>query len=521
MTRLAPAALHARYREWLVEPAPRPVEPGSAAWIALAALAGFCGWWLAHGTAWWGLQSGDAHDYAALARRIAAGEGFTSALVFPAELDFGATADHPSLRRAPLWPLILAAGFRLGGVEPWVAHVLQLLFSVATVAAAAALAAALAGRAVGLAVGLVVAATPQLAAYGLDAISELPFACAVTTALLLMARRARGLWIGVACGLAYLLRYNGALLLPGALLVIAARAAPLRPLVGCALGFAAVASPWWIRNALVTGDPFFSLYDLALSFPPIDPGQQLRVASLPHTTSWYELEPRRAGAADLLTKLRMQLPYLLAHFPLASINLAALAGALWACARREALAACWALLALGTTLAAALTVPNGRYLVPLAPATIALGACAFANHGGRLRLPGLLLVLAAPLLPAFPPDAVDVDFQRQLAAALRAGVGAAAEAAPEASARAACLVGRPLVVADSAPQLAWEADAVVIAAPASRRDFWTIVERFPVRFARLRRFGTVSREELETRFQARPECGPDLFERRGAPAAPP
>lgn len=515
MSRLTPAALHRCYRGWLAEALPRPSD-----WrfVAVACAAGLLGWWWAHGTAFWGLQSGDAHSYVIEARRIADGEGFTTPLIFPAELEFGASEDHPSLRRAPVWPLVIAAGFRLAGPEPWVPHVALLLLFVGTVAAGTLLATTLAGRWIGLLVGLAVATSPQLGLYTLDAVSEVPFAFSVTLVFLLLARQTHGLAIGTACALAYLTRYNGALLLPVALAVIAARRQPLRPLAWCALGFAAVASPWWIRNALVAGSPFFSLYDLAFQFPAVDVDRVMRVGSLLHTTPWYELEPRRGDAGELVAKLRLQLPGLLRRFPLASANLAAFAGVLLACARRDALAWALALVAAGTTALAALTVPNGRYLVPLLPAMLAIGASGLARYGGRLRAPALALVLAAPFLPAIPRETTDLHLQRALAGLLRAGEG---EEAPPPAALVRCLAGRPLVVADDAPRLAWQVDALVIPTPASRRDFWLVVQRFPVRYARLQRFAMVSREDLERAFRPRSDCAPDLFERRAEAGAPP
>ncbi|MFP8878598.1 MAG: hypothetical protein VCE43_03585, partial [Myxococcota bacterium] len=69
-------------------------------------------WAFAHRHLPWTFLSGDEAEYAEIARRLADGRGFTTGIIYPIEIQWGVHERHPSLLRAPLWPLTLAAVFR-------------------------------------------------------------------------------------------------------------------------------------------------------------------------------------------------------------------------------------------------------------------------------------------------------------------------------------------------------------------------------------------------------------------------
>ena len=103
--------------------------------------------------------------------------------------------------------------------------------------------------------------------YAISAMTEVPFLCVCLAALLVVtADRPTG-WrfaalAGVVCGVAYLLRYNGAfLLVPGLVAMLwreGTRASRAR-LAALYLGvFALVAAPWWWLNYVHHGSPFYS-----------------------------------------------------------------------------------------------------------------------------------------------------------------------------------------------------------------------------------------------------------------------
>jgi 4-amino-4-deoxy-L-arabinose transferase-like glycosyltransferase len=473
-------------------------------------------WVAAHRSLPWRLWSGDACEYAEMGRRLAAGEGFTTGVIYPAELAFGATEDHPAVMRPPLWPLALAAVFAVTGPRDGAAHALTGAFFLGTVALTAALGAALGGPVVGALAGLALATTPAFAGLALDAVSETLFAFIITLAFLLYSRRGHAFAIGLTCGLAYLTRYNGLLLFPVLLALLWARhPRAMRPLLWCSAGLALVVLPWWLRNLWVAGNPVYSLLNLNLYFSPFVTGM--------HDSLYYVLEPDFDSAIAMhpVAKLWRQLPELVASWPLASLNLVACIGVLLACARGHGPSIGFAALAIGTTLAVAFGLPQGRYFVPFLPPLLALGASGWIRYSGRLAAPALALLLLAPLLPSFPEQRDDLkmlhgffEWERN---ALRKDPSRYRREEAAFAAMSRCLGDRPLVLAQGAARLVWETGAIAIYASNHPEDFWRIVDEAPVEYARMERWRKIDQNEFGRHFERRSECGPGLYERRPIP----
>lgn len=467
-----------------------------------------------------GVWTPDGYEYADIARHLARGEGFTTGVIFPAQLRYG-VEHHPSLTRPPLWPLSIAAAFAVFGPEPLAVHGVLLAYLVATAALCTALATARAGRGAGAVTGVAVATSSPLGLVSYGALSEPAFAFWIALAFFLWERRAPALALGAACGAAYLTRYNGAVLLPVMLALLATRPGWLRSAALCTAGFAVLAVPWWVRNWSVTGDPFYSLVNYN---PFMSPG-----VTGSHASLLYQLDPDLASAAAVAPaeKLARQLPLLLRHPPLAVANLVALAGVGWACIRRDWMSWAFVALAATTTLSAALAFTLGRYFTPFVPLMLALGAAGWARYGGRATIPALALLVLVQLAPPLPDwllhEAPDLALARAENAARRE------QPAPESALErdrelTRCLPGRPLVLAEKAPRLAWHTHATAIYLPASAADFWRVVDAYPVDFVEITRWNDLSRARFAARFAPLPGC-PDLYVRRahrpGAPAPAP
>jgi 4-amino-4-deoxy-L-arabinose transferase-like glycosyltransferase len=469
-------------------------------------------WLLAQHDVPLGHWSPDGYEYADVARRLSRGDGFTTGVVFPAQLHFG-VADHPSLTRPPLWPMLLAAVFRLAGPNAEAVHGTMGVLFVATAVLAAGLATGIGGLAAGLVTGLSIAASPGLRVLSLGALSEPLFGFCVLLAFALWRFGAGGFWIGASCGLAYLTRYNGALLLPLMLALLATRAERRRALLLGSVGFAVLVVPWWIRNALVAGDPFYSLLNYN---PYMAPGMHGL-----HSSLIYFLDPDLESAVAIAPweKFSRNLPLLLRYFPLASANLAAFVGVVWACARGSKTGWAFAAFAVATTLVAALALPLGRYYVPLLPLLFAIGAASWVRFGGRLAVPALALILAAPWLPRFPAEAPDLSMARSELTAVREQMRAdPARGRLQEVRRAAlerCIAPGAVVLAEKAPRVAWLTDATAVYLPASDEDLWTIVEGEPISFVQITRWQDTDRQRFDATFTPRPDCAPDLYARRG------
>jgi 4-amino-4-deoxy-L-arabinose transferase-like glycosyltransferase len=462
-----------------------------------------CVWLFSHrGLPYEFLIGQDEFEYADLARALAGGEGFTSGLVYPVELSRGdGPGASPNLLRAPAWPLALAGAFALFGARDAVAHGLLLVLYCATVWASGLLAARYAGPVVGFAAGVAVALCPVVRLLGLLSSTELLAALFALLVFLLLERGARPLCLGAACAALYLTRYNGIVVLPVALLACAARMQRWRSVALCLAGFAAVASPWWLRNALLTGDPFFSFYGWTLQIPAGPRGDYTQ--SLMHYLDPTTEIARLPSAAEKAWSL---LPALVASSPFLSANLVACLGLVVACARRQRTALHAALATALWTVSIAFVLPRGRYFAPLVPVVIAVGTAGFAALGrwpARLGAAGAVLV---SLLPPLVPPASDLAM---LDLAMHTPRGPATPSAWE-----RCPSERTLVLGERAGEIAWRTDATAIWLTATESDFWEVVERYPIDFVYLDVRRDLLTQRFRKRFAPRPDCGEHLYQRR-------
>jgi hypothetical protein len=268
------------------------------------AVAAFCLYaWSQHR----GLKEPQAMEHAALARNLAEGRGFVTRCIRPADAWFlrqhrrlpdDASAAIPDVRNAPLYPAVLAAGFRLSATpfrladdaprflpERRVIIALGIVLSVITAGLVFALGRSLFDARVGMFAAVTYVVTDRalaLAVSGLPSTLGVPL---ITAALLLavaavrrrgedapLARSAAPFVAAALCaGLAVLTDYS--LLIPTLAigLFLALRTERWRwttaiLFVGLAL---LVALPWFIRNTSVTGaplgiSPYAALRDTAL-----------------------------------------------------------------------------------------------------------------------------------------------------------------------------------------------------------------------------------------------------------------
>jgi len=474
--------------------------------LAAALLAAFT-WLWSHQPLPWALWDGDEMEYADIGRHLARGDGFTTNLIYPVELDFGVAENHSSLVRPPLWPITMAAAFVISGPEEWAVHVVLLLLFSLSAALAASLGQQIAGGWAGAIAGVAVATSPQGQVLALLAGTETLLAVLILLVFLLLARQTRGLWLGVVCALAYLTRYNAISLLPVVLLALALGPSPRRAVVECLTGFVLVAMPWWIRNWVLTENPFFTYYRWAMYFGLTDRSMT--------TTLMHMLVPDVTApwAMDPVEKARTLLPVFLAQWPLASANLSACVGLLVACFRRDRLSLAFALLAVGTTIGLSLALPRARYFAPMFPALLVLGTTGWLRFGGRIRYIGLALLLAAPLIPSIPEEFNDMQLFRTVLLEAEHRPEIIIDRGPD-WAQCIARVEKPLVVGEDASAVVWLTEATTIWLPALEDDFWEVIGRYPVNFVRIRERRDLITPRFEEEFELLPGCGPNLYRPR-------
>lgn len=217
-----------------------------------------------------GLNVGDAVttlDLAQVARRVAAGEGFTTGFIRPVSLRFHPDwLHHPELTHPPLYILVLAGAIRLFSARDLTVTGVSILFFWALIPWLWFWGRKLCGdRAAGLAV-LLAGLNPILLRLSING-SPVPFLASLLFLLFWLLYRCRGdsrflpAAAGAVIGLAYLTRYSCGLWLLPAGLFLAGEGRPrrVRRLALLAGGALLVALPWLIRNWATAGGPFFTL----------------------------------------------------------------------------------------------------------------------------------------------------------------------------------------------------------------------------------------------------------------------
>lgn len=452
--------------------------------------------------------SGDERNYAEIARRIATGRGFTTGLIFPIEAEWGVNALHPSILRPPLWPLVLAGAFTIGPATEASAHMAVGFCFVITCLLAFSIGARLAGNLAGFVAGAATATTSYMSTYAMLAGTEMFLALWIALIALLLVCRANAFWVGVVCGLAYLTRYNAGLLLVASLLFLPMGTPRWKPHALCLGGFILVGTPWWLRNFMVTGDPFYSLYTATLwAEPGVVPGSVLSM-----------LEPPGVVLAHPLLRAYEAVPSALLIWPVPAANLLAFGGLLLGCVYLSrphlAIASAYFL----SKLAITFVVIRSRYLIPFIPAVISLGSAAWVIYGGRFGKVALGLILLMPLAPTIPvPDVFEGVMNQAIAQARereRSHGDASVFILRDMRALTTCMDATSVVITSDATASAWFVDNIAIQMPQSEEDFWRLADAHSVDFivgpARDR---LSSARFLET-FARRPDCGPSTFERR-------
>jgi len=190
----------------------------------------------------------DADQYRRLGRSLAAGDGYQ--LVYPRLADD--TALHASAFRPPLYPLILAPGFKVFGTTSlWPARLTSVLLGSLVVVLAGVLAARVAGRTAGWVTAGVVAVYPPLLANDTIVMTE-SLALALLLAAVLLVDSRRWVLAGVVTGLLVLTRPNIYLVI-AILAFWAWRTMGLRRAAGLLGCCGLVVLPWLVRNQLQVG----------------------------------------------------------------------------------------------------------------------------------------------------------------------------------------------------------------------------------------------------------------------------
>ncbi len=228
----------------------------------------------------WGftnLGTPDPYDYAQLARNLAKGSGFTTQVISPISWSkIPALSPHPDLWRAPLYPLFVSLGFLLFGPSEFVLPLVSGLAFIGVVLVTYGITKQLFDRSSAFLAGLFVLTAPGLLRTGVTGYTESLYMLLVLLGVqIVLADDRQPYLLGIVSAFAYLTRYNHWFLLIGILYVALDRIK--RDRFGYGLRFAGafllVLSPWLLRNAYWTGNPFYHHHAYLLaSHNPINRG---------------------------------------------------------------------------------------------------------------------------------------------------------------------------------------------------------------------------------------------------------
>jgi 4-amino-4-deoxy-L-arabinose transferase-like glycosyltransferase len=187
----------------------------------------------------------DAHSYHVIARSIAEGVGFSD--VYP-ELGL-----HPTGFRAPLFPSLLSAPYRVFGTHVGVARATNLVLGVVLVLLVERFASRLGGRTAGLFAAIAVAVYPPLVANDVSVLAEtVSLILIVVVGMFVVDDR----WVGagVATGFLVLARNSAQLYAFLVAAVLLRHIGWRRTLAFLGIAFLVV-TPWLVRNAIQLGAP--------------------------------------------------------------------------------------------------------------------------------------------------------------------------------------------------------------------------------------------------------------------------
>lgn len=235
----------------------------------------------------------DAYDYAQMGRQVCSGRGMSTLQIFPLEIPFLAERGllerewWPNVHRYPL-PILTAAAFQLLVSDPVTAAVWQSgVWYVLSAPMMFLLGFRLAGIRVAAGATLFLIADWLILECGYSGMTESLSTFLLLATLAVAFGPARGGWgagaTGALCALCYLARSQYFFLAP--ILVVRTwftGESPRRwkePLILAAAAMA-VASPWWVRNTIVAGNPLFSSFNTRMLVMGAVPNQSDLVTRL-------------------------------------------------------------------------------------------------------------------------------------------------------------------------------------------------------------------------------------------------
>lgn len=250
---------------------------------------------IASGICWFNYQShfngfalNDYHDYCQIARNFYEGNGYSTSVLRPIAYQFFSTLPQPEVTRVPLYPYVLSIFFHLLGPNDNTVVLLNSLCYVALIALIFLITFELSHSIfVGLMAALMTMGMESFLVYTITAEPNLFYAAAFAAFVYFYLRHPEKFFLhGLVLGILYLARANSLFVFAGFLVALFIENAGWKKKITVSLwlvaGFAVGLLPYMIRNYMVIGKPFFSLYKYSLL---------LFTSGFPAYTIWTQISP--------------------------------------------------------------------------------------------------------------------------------------------------------------------------------------------------------------------------------------
>lgn len=226
-----------------------------------------------------GFTHNDSSDYAQLARNIYEGKGYSTSVLRPLVYKFYQTLPQPEITRVPGYPYLLALFFKLFGPSDSSIIIVNSISYVTLVLLVYLLAYKLSGHIfASLASALMVACTQSFLVQSLYAEPNVMCAALFIAFFYFYFQYPQRILIhGILLGIIYLVRPNMQFVFFAFLLIMIFQPSvsmkeKIKTMTQLSAGFLIGVCPYLIRNFIVTGNPFFSLYSYSFllytkSFP--------------------------------------------------------------------------------------------------------------------------------------------------------------------------------------------------------------------------------------------------------------
>lgn len=212
----------------------------------------------------------DYHEYCQIARNFAEGKGYSTSVLRPIAYQFFQTLPQPEVTRMPLYPFFLSLFFRAFGASDGIVVLFNSIFYTVLIIVIFLIALELSrSLLLSLSAAMMTAFMEANIKFTVTAEPNIFFAAAFAGFFYYYLLKPDKTFIhGMLLGLLHLIRANTMFVMAGFLVLLFFRRGPYRQRITkmgmLAAGIFVALAPYWIRNYLVVGKPFFSLYTYSL-----------------------------------------------------------------------------------------------------------------------------------------------------------------------------------------------------------------------------------------------------------------